>query len=214
MNNSLKTDKIVDDFFSQEVLLRNNKNVFIRSLDLICEKIREGGFIYTCGNGGSSSDSMHIVGELRKKFMVDRRLSDLDCKLFASMKDFDGLKEELESGIPAFSLCSEISFLTAWINDKNPQYVFAQQIFVLGRKGDLFIPLSTSGNSRNVCLAVQVAKAKGMKIISFTGAKDSELSMLSDYCLRSSSNSTPHVQEDHVKLYHLLCHCLETVFFA
>lgn len=214
MNNSLKVDKIVDDFFSREVSLRSNKNNFISSLELICKKISEGGFIYTCGNGGSSSDSMHIVGELRKKFMVDRSLSYLNSEIFASMKDFVGLKRELEKGIPAFSLCSEVPFLTAWINDKNPQYVFAQQIFVLGRKGDLFIPLSTSGNSRNVCLAVQVAKAKGMKIISFTGAKDSELSKLSDYCLRSSSNSTPHVQEDHIKLYHLLCYCIETIFFA
>ena len=211
----MKIDKIIDDFCVKEPLLDKNKQMAKQAIRLIVDRIYKGAFIFTCGNGGSASDSMHIVGELRKKFLVERQLSSSDLEQLQSLgNDLEFFEINLEKGIPAFSLCSEAAFFTAWLNDKNQDFVFAQQIFVLGRKGDLFFPLSTSGNSKNVCLAAKVAKAKGLKIISFTGARDSELSKLSDFCFRSSSTSTPFIQEDHIKLYHLLCYCMETAIFS
>ena len=123
------------------------------------------------------------------------------------------LKEVLEGNLPAISLTSHISLTTAYSNDKEPSAVFAQQLAGLGAKGDTFIAISTSGNSLNCVYACFVAKAKGLKTVALTGAKDSRLSSLSDVCVKVPETETYKIQEYHLPIYHALCAMLEEEFF-
>lgn len=123
------------------------------------------------------------------------------------------MAEKLQSGIPAISLVSHSALMTAFDNDVESGLVFAQQVMGYGTDKDLFIGLSTSGNSRNVVYGAKAARSRGMTVIGFTGAADSELSRLSHITLRSVETETYKVQEDHIKLYHLLCAVVENEIF-
>lgn len=175
--------------------------------------------LLVAGNGGSAADSEHIVGELMKGFCKKRMVSkDFFEKLQTfSISDDDAYKiyTKLEGALPAIALVNHVSLTTAYGNDKEDgfSYEFAQQVYGYGNKGDVFLGISTSGNSRNVVNAAIVSKAKGLKVISLTGSKDSKLSKISDVTIKAPSEITHHIQELHLPIYHCLCLMLENRFF-
>lgn len=184
---------------------------------LTVERVKAGGKILTCGNGGSAADSEHIVGELMKGFLEKRPLTQSQKReIYAAglCGDPEKFCQGLQRGIPAISLCSQTALLTAYSNDVDPAMVFAQQVFAYGGKNDVLIALSTSGDAENVVNAGIAAKAKGMKVIGFTGSQGGRLARLSDVALRAPARETYLVQEYHLPLYHALCGMLEKELFS
>ena len=174
------------------------------------------GKLLVCGNGGSASDSEHIVGELMKEFKLKRKVYAEQCE---AMKAIDlemgtTLAENLQGALPAITLTAHSSLTTAYMNDSEPLLVFAQQVNGYGKQGDVFLGISTSGNSKNVIYAAITAKARGLKVIGLTGAKESKLMELSDVCIRVPETETYKIQELHLPVYHCLCMMLEDHFFG
>ena len=175
-----------------------------------------GRKLLVCGNGGSASDSEHIVGELMKEFKLKRKVYSDHA---AVLKDIDPelgqtLAEHLQGALPAISLTGHSSLQTAYMNDAVPELVFAQQVNGYGKPGDLFLGISTSGNSKNVLYAAVNAKAKGLKVIGLTGAKENKLMKYADVCIRVPETETYKIQELHLPVYHCLCLMLEDHFFG
>ena len=167
------------------------------------------------GNGGSAADSNHIVGELMKSFELKRPIDD-DIREKISNSDFyaNELVNSLQGALPTISLNNHESLNTAFLNDVNPTATFAQQIMGYGVSGDVFLGISTSGNSKNVVMAAVVAKAKGLKVIGLTGERDSDLSKLADITIKAPDKITFKIQEYHLPIYHCLCRMLEQYFFG
>ena len=179
-----------------------------KAFDILLACYRAGGKVLVCGNGGSASDSEHIVGELMKKF---RRHRDIDAVLAAKLPP--ELAAKLEGALPAVSLVSMSGILTAFANDVAWETAFAQQVVGLGCPGDVLIALSTSGNSANCVNAARVARAKGMKVVSLTGAGGGKLGALADAALAVPETETYKIQELHLPIYHALCAALEDALF-
>lgn len=176
---------------------------------------KKGGKVLLCGNGGSAADCTHIVGELMKGFMKKRPVSEKQAKALkkANPNIDDEFLMNLQCGLPAVNLCESQALLTAFCNDVDPSYMYAQQVFGLGKKGDVFIGLSTSGNAKNVNLAANVAKALGLTVIGMTGQKDSKLSSVADICIKVPQTETYKIQELHLPVYHAICDAVEAEFF-
>jgi len=177
---------------------------------------RNGGKVLTCGNGGSAADAEHIVGELMKGYLLKRSIrDDVRAKLRSvSAEDSDYVADHLQQALPAISLVSHTSLISAIANDTAADMVFGQQVYGYGREGDTLIALSTSGNSRNVIHAVQVARALGLQTIAFTGPTGGGLKLLCDVCICAPGENTSAVQERHLPIFHVLCAMLEEEFFA
>ena len=183
--------------------------------ELICETYRRGGTVYVCGNGGSCSDSDHIVGELMKGFLLRRKLQAADTAKFAEMfEDGAEFAANLQGALPAVSLTAQTAILSAFANDVEPDMVYAQLVYGYARENDLVIGLSTSGNSKNVVNAVKAAKFRGAKTLSMTGMKESKLSAMSDVTVRVPETETFKIQELHLPVYHYLCAAVEEEFFG
>lgn len=181
------------------------------------KRIKLGGKILVCGNGGSSSDSEHIVGELLKEFYIQRPIEEKfseSLKNHFNEEDFAYMQKSLQGAIPAISLVSQSGFLTAYGNDVSYDMAYAQQVYAYGNEKDVLIGLSTSGNAANVCYAAKVARTKGMLVISLTGEAGGELKKLSDILLNVPEKETFKVQEYHLPLYHLICRALEYEMFG
>lgn len=161
-----------------------------------------------CGNGGSAADADHIAGELMKSFLK----KSPPLAKWKSLLEPD-LFENLQNGLPAISLSHLNSFNTAFANDCNPYYVYAQSTFTLGNPGDALLCISTSGNAKNVLLAAKVAKAKGMRTIGLTGSKGKALASLVDTCISVPQDIVYKIQELHLPIYHALTLDIEEVFF-
>ena len=173
-----------------------------------------GGRVYLCGNGGSASDCEHIVGELMKSFKKCRPLPDgYAVALKNCGEEGETICANLESGLPAVSLCGHPSLTTAYMNDKNPDFTFAQQVSVWGRAGDTLLTLSTSGNSKNCAYAAHVAKVKGMSVVFLGGGTGGKLKAIADASIIVPEKETFKVQELHLPVYHCLCAILEEEFF-
>jgi D-sedoheptulose 7-phosphate isomerase len=175
-----------------------------------------GGKLLTCGNGGSASDAEHIVGELMKGYLLKRPVSEgMRSKLLSSNAEDGGyLADHLQGGLPAISLVSQTSLLSAIANDTAPDMVYAQQVYVYGREGDILLGISTSGNSSNVVRAMQVARGLGLHTIGLTGRTGGKLRSLCDVCIRVPASETTLVQERHLPIFHVLCAMLEEEFFV
>ena len=172
-----------------------------------------GGRLFLCGNGGSGSDSEHIVGELMKNFILRRPHADEMKKRFAESGASDML-DILQPGLPAFSLLSHPALSSAFTNDVDGLYNYAQQLYVLGRKGDAVIGISTSGNSKNVFNCFRAASAMGIRTILFTGENTGICEKLAEIKLKAPSRETYRIQEYHLPLYHTLCIMLEERFYG
>ncbi len=174
---------------------------------ILKESYENGGKLLVCGNGGSASDSDHIVGELMKGFYKKRPLSEEEKEKYGE------LAGHLQGALPAISLTGHPALSTAFLNDVDPEMVFAQQVYGYGREGDVLIAITTSGNSVNVLHAVKVAKAKGMKVIGLTGHDGGALKGLCEVCRIVPGGTTADIQEYHLPVYHTLCAMLEEHFF-
>lgn len=184
------------------------------ALELMKKVYRSGGTVYVCGNGGSCSDSDHIVGELMKGFLLRRRLSDEETERFSKLyEDGDGFAAKLQKTLPAVSLTAQSAILSAFANDVDADFVYAQLVYGYAHENDLVIGISTSGNSKNVVNAAKAAKARGAAALALTGACESKLSELCDVTVRVPETETFKVQELHLPVYHYLCAALEKEFF-
>ena len=183
---------------------------------LLIETFERGGKLLLAGNGGSSADCDHIVGELMKGFLKMRPLSENKKREmkenFANIDD--ALLSKLQGGLPAISLSSATALNTAFSNDIDAELVFAQGVMGLGKAGDLLIAISTSGNSRNVCHAARVARALGIKVIALTGEGGGALGEIANVTVRVPEKETFKVQELHLPVYHYLCAAVEEHFFG
>ena len=208
------TKKIYEELFERYPVLENIKDSVLNAFTLIKECFSNGGTRYCAGNGGSSSDSEHIVGELLKSFKKYRAVDEHTTKnLLALGEEGEYLLSKLEGSFPAMSLISQTGIMTAFANDKSWDTAIAQQLYGLGKQGDCLLVLSTSGNSKNCVYAALVAKAKGIKTIGFAGKNGGKLKGLCDECICVPELETYRVQELHLPVYHCLCAMLEEELF-
>jgi phosphoheptose isomerase len=199
--------------FDRYPVLRRCEDELRAAFDLLAGVYRDGHKLLVCGNGGSAADSEHIVGELMKGFLKQRPISAADT---AKLEAVGGkqMASRLQGTLPAISLPSQMSLLTATANDGDFEMVFAQQVYGLGQAGDALLAISTSGNSKNVCNAVIVAKAFGLKSVGLTGEHGGDLAPLVEVAIKVPSNSVAEIQELHLPVYHWLSTELEAAFFA
>lgn len=195
--------------------LESAKNDIVAAYLLLEESYKNGGKLLVAGNGGSAADAEHIVGELMKGFKLPRKPeADFAEKLVEENQELGSvLAENLQGALPAIALDGHPALSTAYMNDCEPLLCFAQQVNGYGKSGDVFLGISTSGNSKNVLYAATTAHAKGMKVIGLTGAKDSKLKDMSDVCIKAPQTETYMIQELHLPIYHCLCLMLEDNFF-
>ena len=188
----------------------------IQATDLLIACYRTGHKLLVCGNGGSASDSLHIVGELMKSFVAHRPLSpEKQAALRKGCGSLAGYYlDNLEGGLPAIALVAESALTTAYMNDKEPDLCFAQQVAGIGEKGDVLIAISTSGNSKNVCYAADVARALGLHVIALSGRDGGSLKALSETNIIVPETETYKIQERHLPIYHCLCLAVENEFFG
>lgn len=190
-------DSIIDAYFVMEECFLNDKKLLI------------------AGNGGSAADAEHIAGELMKRFEKPRPIpKDLGDRLVKIDKERgENLSKNLEQGLMAIPLVAHEAMTTAYINDVDGNGVFAQQLYGFGREGDVFLGISTSGNSSNVLSATVLARALGIKVIGLTGGSGGELADVADVAVVVPENRTYMIQELHLPIYHCWCLMLETRMF-
>ena len=176
-----------------------------KAVELMIQVYKDGGKVLVCGNGGSAADSEHIVGELMKGFILKRPVTDERIP--------EHLRKNLQGALPAISLPSQCAVLSAFVNDVEPDMMYAQLVYGYAKENDLVIGISTSGNSKNIVNAIEVARCMGVKTLSFTGRNESKLSDISDVAICVPETETYKVQELHLPVYHYLCAEVEKEMF-
>lgn len=211
-----KLEKHVNLLVSRYPALKSVRDELISAYLVMEECYMHDGKMLIAGNGGSAADAEHIAGELMKRFKTPRPVSPEFAEKLKSIDPVRGenLARNLERGLMAIPLVAHEALTTAYINDVDGLGVFAQQLFGFGRPGDVFLGISTSGNSKNVLSATVVARALGIKVIGLTGAKGGELAAVADVCVRAPSDETFMIQELHLPIYHCWCLMLEEKFFG
>lgn len=199
--------------YPQLDLIRNN---IIKAYLILEECYKKGNKLLVAGNGGSAADSEHIAGELMKRFRIMRPIPSEYAKKLIEIDGVLGveLAKNLEQSLMAIPLVAHESLTTAYINDVDALGVFAQQLYGFGRNGDVFLGISTSGNSKNILNATVVARASGIKIIGLTGADGGELAEVADVAVKVPETETYLIQELHLPVYHCWCMMLEDKFFG
>ena len=157
---------------------------------VVLKSFREGGRVYFCGNGGSAADAQHLAAEFSGRFYTDRK------------------------ALPSEALHCNTSYLTAVANDYSYDLVYARLIDGIGNEGDVLIGLSTSGNSGNIVKAFEVARAKKITTVGFTGTTGGIMKTSSDYLINVPSSDTPRIQESHIMLDHIICQLVEEQYFS
>ncbi len=211
-----KLMKHIDLLINRYPVLESVKDALIDAYLLMEQSYLNGGKLLIAGNGGSASDSEHIAGELMKSFKLERRIPDDFKEKLIAIDSIRGeqLAKNLQQPLLAIPLVSLEALSTAYINDVDGYGVYAQQMLGFGKPGDVFLAISTSGNSKNVLNATIVARALGVKIIGLTGAKGGELASVADVAVKAPSEETYMVQELHLPIYHCWCIMLEESFFG
>ena len=209
------TLNMIDDLVKRYPALAVCRSSIQEAVEAICASYSNGGKVIACGNGGSASDAEHIVGELMKGFILKRPIDD---ELYSRMKEVcpneaDYLRDNLQGALPAVSLMNAVALNSAFANDQAPDLAMAQQVLGLGKKEDVLIGISTSGNSANVIYAVQMAKVKGIKTIGLLGGRECKLKGLCDISICVPEMETYKIQELHLPVYHALCMAVENEFF-
>lgn len=214
----MKTEiyKHIEVLVNRYPVLNSVKDEIVEAYFLLVESYKNEGKLLIAGNGGSAADAEHIVGELMKDFKLPRKLNEnFTDKLISENEELGTvLAESLQGALPAIALDGHPALSTAYMNDCEPLLCFAQQVNGYGKAGDVFLGISTSGNSKNILYAATTAHAKGMKVIGLTGAKDSKLTQMSDVCIKVPQTETYMIQELHLPVYHCLCLMLEDEFFG
>lgn len=211
-----KLQKHIDLLLKRYPKLECVKNSIIEAYLILEECYKHDGKLLIAGNGGSAADSEHIAGELMKRFKIFRPVPEEFADRLKQIDSVRGkhLAENLERGLMAIPLVAHEALTTAYINDVDGLGVFAQQLYGFGRKGDVFLGISTSGNSENVISATVVARALGMKVIGLTGKNGGELVEIADVSIKVPETETYMIQELHLPVYHCLCLMLEDKFFG
>lgn len=206
----------IDSLISRYPKLELIKDDVIKGYLIIEECYGKGGKLLVAGNGGSAADSEHIAGELMKRFKIPRPVDEGFANKLKQIDKERGLylAENLERSLTAIPLVAHEALTTAYINDVDGKGVFAQQLLGYGREGDVFLGISTSGNSENIINATVTAKALGIKIIALTGKNDSKISDIADVAVKVPETETYMVQELHLPIYHCWCLMLEDKFFG
>ena len=211
------SDCILESLVRRYPVLSGLQPKIAECVEAVAESLRNGGSLFTCGNGGSAADADHIAAELMKGFRKRRPVGSASENALVrncSESEASFLIEHLQEGLRAIALTGHPALSTAVSNDTSPDLVFAQQLYALGRKGDVLLGISTSGNARNVQLAGLTARATGMKVIGLTGRDGGRMNEYSDICVHVPADSTPEIQELHLPVYHAFCAMLENVFFS
>ena len=205
----------LDELINRYPELQKCRQSILGAYDIIKECYLCGGKLLIAGNGGSAADSEHIVGELMKGFEKKRKIpNDFKQKILEINKEYgEEIVESLQLALPAIALDGHSALTTAYMNDCDPLLCFAQQVNGYGKKEDVFLAITTSGNSKNILYAATIAKAKGMKVIGLTGANIGKIDSLADIVIKSPQTRTYMVQEHHLPIYHCLCLMLEEYFF-
>lgn len=191
------------------------ENEISEAYAMMNECFANGGKLLTCGNGGSSADSDHIVGELMKSFRIPRPVGqELRSKLEVSCDNGKYLADMLQQALPAISLTSNSVLISALLNDVAADMVYAQQVFGVGKPGDVLLGISTSGNAPNVVNALKVARVCGILTIGLTGSPGGQVAKQCDIAILVPQKDTYLVQELHLPVYHALCAMLEQGFYG
>jgi len=159
-------------------------------VNVIVSAFEKGNKVLFCGNGGSASDAQHLAAEFSGRFYTDR------------------------DALPAEALHCNTSYITAVANDYSYDVIYSRILKGIGNEGDVLVGLSTSGNSKNIVKAFEMAKEKGMTTIGFTGSTGGKLKHLSDFLINVPSDDTPRIQESHITLGHIICQMVEEIYFA
>ena len=212
----MDTKELIDQLCERHPLLTAVRPAIEEACNQLIACYENGGKVLVCGNGGSCSDSEHIVGELMKSFELKRPIRlDLQEKLAAlSPERGKYLAIHLQQGLPAISLTAHTSLTTAIANDIHGDIIFAQQVLGYGKPDDLLLGISSSGNSQNILDACMVAKAMNMKVIGLTGETGGKMKEFCDILINVPERRTFMVQELHLPVYHLLCLAVEHRFFG
>jgi D-sedoheptulose 7-phosphate isomerase len=208
------TAEIAATLFGRHPELAPLSRALTAATETLCACHARDGLVLLCGNGGSAADAGHIAGELLKGFLLARAPSPGQAAALTRESGDAALAGKLQRGIRAVNLCEASAILTASANDLGPELIFAQQVFALGRPGDVLIGLSTSGNALNVTRALQVARAAGVRTIGLTGAPPGRMDAFCDVLFKAPASETFKVQELHLPLYHALCAMVEAECFA
>ena len=211
-----RIERHIDLLLKRYPVLVNVRQDIIDAYLVMEETFKSGGKLLIAGNGGSAADAEHIVGELMKGFKQPRKVTETFSQ---KLKDANAelgplLADNLQGALPAIALDGHFALSTAYMNDCEPLLCFAQQVNGFGKPGDVFLGISTSGNSKNILCAATVSRAKGIKVIGLTGARDSNLLDFADICVKVPETETYMVQELHLPVYHCWCLMLEDRFFG
>jgi D-sedoheptulose 7-phosphate isomerase len=204
----------LDTFAQRHPALTATHAPLVQAAAVICRCHASGGMLLVCGNGGSAADSEHIVGELVKTFILHRAIPPIDTERLREQGCDDSLAAALQQGVRAIALTTNSALLTAICNDTDACMIFAQQVYVYGRPGDVLLALSTSGNSQNVVNAVKVGRAFGLHCIGLTGGNPSAMDDLCHTLIKVPATETLAVQEYHLPIYHVLCQMIEEQLFG
>jgi phosphoheptose isomerase len=208
------TQGIAKTLFSRHPELASIADTLADAVAALCACHTSNGLILACGNGGSAADAAHITGELLKGFCHARPPAPAQLLSLERHLEDAALAAKLQQGVRAINLCEASAILTATANDLSPELVYAQQVFALGRPGDVLIGISTGGNAANVVRALQTARAIGMGTIGLTGAKHGRMDPFCDLLFKVPETETFKIQELHLPLYHALCAMVEAELFG
>lgn len=205
----MRSETILEQLWARRPELQTCEPALRGAFALMAKTIERDGKLLLCGNGGSAADADHWSGELLKGFRLARPLQrEAHRRLPEESRDF------LQAAIAAIPLGGFQAALSAYANDVRAEFGYAQLVLALGRPGDVFIGLSTSGNATNVRAAARVARAQGLCVIGLTGRGGGRLAPECDVCIRVPADETFEVQELHLSVYHTLSLMLEEAFFA
>ena len=203
----------LDELMQRYPLLSICKDDINEAFLQMSECFSKGNKLLICGNGGSSSDAEHIVGELMKSFQFKRKIDPSFCEAYYKLNGYNA-PDWLEGALPAIALDSHTSLATALTNDESSDALFAQQVYGYGKKGDVLLSISTSGASKNVLEAIRVARAKGMAVIALMGENRTLMSEMANVAICVPERQTYKIQELHLPIYHCLCAMLEANLFG
>jgi len=211
-----RNEEILADLVRRYPQLHAQKEQIRKAFLITAESYKNGGKLLIAGNGGSAADAEHIVGELMKSFVKKRSVNAAYQKELAAVDPVLGgtLAAKLQGALPAVSLTGHPALATAYLNDVDPVLGMAQQVYGLGKKGDVLLAISTSGNSGNIIYAAVAAKAKGMRVAALTGNSGGKLKEYADVVINAGGKETYQIQELHLPIYHTLCLMLEEEFFG
>lgn len=204
-------NKFIEELIERYPSLDNCRESILASYSVLKEAALLNNKILVCGNGGSSADSDHIVGELMKSFVKKRKINEsLQSEIEKlAPEEASLINDNLEDSVTAINLSQHNALNTAFSNDVNASLIFAQQIIGYGEKNDVLICITSSGSSKNIVYASIVAKAKGLKVIGLTGERQGAIDKYCDVVIKVPEVETYKVQELHLPIYHSLCLMLE-----